>query len=60
MTLCYTTSDYPQNLVVNRMTMRCLTHPPCTSDSDVAATLNDDSKSMEADVDVPSACEKIR
>ena len=39
------------------MTMRCLTRPPCTSDSDVAATLNDDS--MEVDVDVPSACEKI-
>ena len=51
MTLCYTTSDYPQNLVVNRMTMRCLTRPspPCTYDSDVVATLNDDSVVVDVD-----------
>ena len=53
MTLRYITSDYLQNLVVDRMTMRCLTHPPCTCDG---ATLNGDS--MEVNVDVPSACEK--
>jgi len=44
MTLCYTT-DYPQSLVVDRMTMRCLIRPPYTCDSDVAgpgATLSDD------------------
>ena len=28
MTLRYTTFDYPQNLVVDRMTMRCLIRPP--------------------------------
>jgi hypothetical protein len=47
MTLPYTTSDYPQILVVDRMIMRCLiplTRPPHTYESDVAgpgATLND-------------------
>ena len=59
MTLRYTTSDYLQNLVVDRMTTRCLTRPPQTCDSDVAglgAALNDNS--MEVDVDVPSVCEK--
>ena len=54
MPLRYTISDYPQNLVVDRMTMRCLTRPPRVCDS---TTLNDDS--IEVDVDVPSACEKI-
>ena len=56
MTLRYTTSDYNnlQNLVVDRMTMRCLTPPPRTCDG---ATMNDDS--MEIAVDVLSACEKI-
>ena len=53
MTLRYTTSNYLQNLVVDRMTMRCLTRPPRTCDG---ATLNGDS--MEVNVDVPSACEK--
>ena len=60
MTLRYTISDYPQNLAVDCMTMRCLTHPPRACDSDVAspsATLNDDS--MEVDIAIPSACEKI-
>ena len=60
MTLRYTTSDYPQNLAVDCMTMRCLTHAPRACDSDVAspsATLNDDS--MEVDIAIPSACEKI-
>jgi hypothetical protein len=33
----YSASDYLQNLVVDRMTMRCLTRPPRTCDSDVAA-----------------------
>ena len=46
MTLRYTTSDYPRNLVaVDCMSMRCLARPPRTCDSDVAgsgATLNDD------------------
>ena len=60
MTLRYTTSDYPQNLAVDCMTMRCLTHAPRACDSDVAspsATLNDDS--MEVDIAIPSACKKI-